>query len=434
MTTFSGVPLKVDEFKPPSRAITMFSDYIESGAPLLGSESGHRLTGKFRFSGARANMTIANTLRRCIVTSTRSVGFSPEIIIRKNTSVIPNEMLAHRLTMLPLAVRNIDAFDPTKYKFELQAKNSRRSTGRSESLLHVKASDFRVFEKQGSGEFEDAGPYAVSAMFPPDPITHDTCLLVSLKTQMNVEYPDEQIDLTATAVIGTSLSTNNIAFSPVSQCTFANTLDTDEARRREFFNKWLAISKKVEDPAKLTPEELAHYKREWGTLEYQRCFLVDEKGEPNSFDFTIESVGVRPVPDIVAEGIGAVIALVDPYADITKTFADLDVSFFPPLSRMENGIELSFNGQEHTLGVLLQQIISEMDESSGISYVGYKVPHPLERKMSLILKFNEEPTEEKARTLIATAAGKAKEIFTGMAGGWAALHNLKVDEPKASTE
>lgn len=398
----------------------MFSNYTESGPPLLVSGD-RKLIGRFRLTGT--NMTVANTLRRCIVTSTRSVGFTADTIVRKNTSVIPNEMLTHRLSMVPLAVRNLERFDPSKYQFLLQVKNNtrRQHATASESLLHVKAADFRVLEKSESGAFEDAGPPAVAAMFPPDPITGDTCLLVSLKNQTNVEMPDEEIDLTASAVIGTALSQKNIAFSPVSQCTFANTLDGDQARQTEFFHKWLAISKKVADPTTLTDAERAHYRREWETLEIQRCFLVNEKGEPNSFDFTIESIGVRPVPDIVAEGIGAVIALVEPYADLTLPFKDLGVTLSPPLSRMENAIELSFDGQEHTLGVLLQQIISDMDAASGVSYVGYKVPHPLERKMSLILKFDEAPTEEKARALVAAASAKAKEIFTGLAGGFASL-------------
>lgn len=395
----------------------MFSNYKESGAPLLGSGD-HHLIGTFRFTGAYASTTIVNTLRRCIVTSTRSVGFSPEITIRKNTSVIPNEMLAHRLTMLPLAVRNLDRFDPTKYQFLLQIKNSRGTGSRANELLHVKASDFRVLEKSESGEFLDAGLPAVKALFPPDPITQDTCLLVSLKAQTNVEYPDEEVDLTAVAVIGTPLSQNNVAFSPVSQCSFSYTIDTDSARQSQFFEAWMAKSKKVEEPAALSPEIRAQLRREWETLDIQRCFLVNEKGEPNSFEFTVESIGVRPVPEIVAEGIGAVIALVEPYADLTRTFADLGVKMLPSLSRMEKGIELSFDGQEHTLGVLLQYIMSENFIDRDISSVSYKVPHPLERKMSLVIKFNEEPTEEKARTLVAGAAERAKAIFTEMAGAW----------------
>ena len=403
----------------------MFSNYEESGAPLLGSGD-HLLTGKFRFTGPHANTTIVNTLRRCIVTSTRSVGFSSDITIRKNTSVIPNEMLAHRLTMLPLAVRNLDRFDPTNYQFLLQVKNSRGSgskgskgsKGVRDSLLHVKASDFRVLEKNESGEFLDAGTPAVTSIFPPDPITKDTCLLVSLKAQTNVEYPDEEVDLTAVAVIGTPLSQNNVAFSPVSQCSFSNTIDPDSARQTQFFEAWMAKSKKVEDPATLSPEMRAQLRREWETLDIQRCFLVNEKGEPNSFEFTIESIGVRPVPEIVAEGIGAVISLVEPYADVARTFADLGVKMLPPLSRMEKGIELSFDGQEHTLGVLLQYVMSEIFMDREISSVSYKVPHPLERKMSLILKFNEEPTEEKARMLVAGAAERAKAIFTELAGAW----------------
>lgn len=408
----------------------MFRKYVKSGPPLL-TDPDDNLIGRFTLTDT--STTVANTLRRCMLVDTRSVSFradltnaaDPGIVIRKNTSVIFNEMLAHRLTLVPLAVRRIDEFDPARYQCELTVKNDRKGPVSESGTLHVTASDFRVLEKQEDGSFADAGPPAAAALFPKDPITGQSSLIVSLRPHWSHEQPPEEIDLTAYPVIGRGR--DHMGFSPVSQCTYENTRDADPVRQEQFFNEWLQSFKKVEDPTAVIPEVLAGYRREWETMAIQRCFLVDEKGQPNSFDFTVESVGVRPVTDIVSEGIRAVIELVAPYADTEKSLADLDVTVQPTDSRMP-GLDVQFNGQEHTLGNLLQTLITELyidteSPESPLVFAGYKIRHPLHRVMTLRLGFRAglSGNEALVREIIATAAERARTIFEGLERSWGTL-------------
>lgn len=408
----------------------MFRNYVRSGPPLL-TDPDDQQVGSFTLSDT--STTITNTLRRCILVDTRSVGFradltkadDPGVVIRKNTSVIFNEMLAHRLTLLPLAVRRIDDFDPSRYQCVLTVKNEKKGPISDADVLHVTASDFRVHEKQEDGTFADVGAAAASALFPPDPITKQTSLIVSLRPQWNTEQPAEEIDLTAYPLVGRGR--DHMGFCPVSQCSFENTRDSDPVRQEQFFNEWLLSFKKITDPTSVTPEELTHHRKEWETMAIQRCFLVNERGEPNSFGFTIESVGIRPVPEIVAEGIQAAIALVSPYADTEQSLADLGIKTQPPDSRM-NGFDVIFDGQEHTLGNLLQTLITELYIDDGapdspIVFVGYKVRHPLHRVMTLRLGFREgiTGTEAQVREIIATAAERGRTIFEQLGRSWAAL-------------
>lgn len=160
----------------------------------------------------------------------------------------------------------------------------------------------------------------------------------------------------------------------------------------------------------------------------QRCYLVDERGEPASFSFTVESVGIRPVQDIVAEGIRAVIDMVAPYADAEKSFEALDVTVKPVDSRA-NGVDVVFEGQEHTLGNLLQTLITEMyldteAPDAPITYVGYKIRHPLHRIMTLRLGIREGAQSDAAgiaRQVVQTAAARAIAIFTELGRSWSAL-------------
>ncbi len=409
----------------------MFRNYTTSGPALL-TDSADKQVGSFILDGT--NTTIANTLRRCILTDTRSVGFradltnqaNPGINIRKNSSAIFNEMLAHRITLIPLGVRRIDDFDPSRYECVLRVKNERKGPVSEDAMLHVKAGDFVVREKQENGEFMDLGAPVAAAMFPVDPLTKDTCLIVSLRPQWNPEQLPEELDLTAFPVIGRGR--DHMGFCPVSQCSYANTPDTDPVRQERFFIEWIAAFKKVTDITSLTPEQLANARAEWGTMAHQRCFLVDAQDQPNSFSFTVESVGIRPVAEIVAEGIRAAIELVRPYATAAAAAATLGITIQPADSRM-TGVDVAFAEQEHTLGNLLQTIIAEQTEAadSPISFVGYKVRHPLQRIMTLRVGIREGVAAapgDIAMQAIAAAATKAVAIFEDLERSWSALTGL----------
>jgi DNA-directed RNA polymerase subunit L len=407
----------------------MFTNYSATGPALL-TDPDDRMVGKFVLQGTTT--TIANTLRRCTLTDTRSVSFradltnaaDPGVVIRKNTSPIFNEMLAHRLTLLPLGVRRINDFDPSRYECVLRVKNEKAGPVAAASIRHVKAGDFIVREKQADGTFTELGPDAVSALFPKDSITNDTALIVSLRPQWNPEQPPEEVDLTAYPVIGTGREF--IGFSPVSQCSFENTPDEDPVRQEQFFYAWLAEFKKIADPASMDPAALLEHRREWSTMAIQRCFKIDEKtGEPNSFTFTVESVGIRPVSEIVAEGIQAVIAMVTPFADSDKTPEELGIRTQPVDNRM-TGVDVIIEGHEHTLGNLLQTIITETYLDAGaadspITFCGYKVKHPLHRAVTLRFGMREGISGDPAvivREIIASAASKARATFEALGRSW----------------
>jgi len=410
----------------------MFRGYTEAGSPLLTDPS---IPNTATFTLNETSTTIANTLRRCILSETRSAGFradltnaaDPGIMIRKNTSVIFNEMLAHRLTLLPLGVVRLDEFEPSRYECVLKVRNEASSADIKGGIRHVTASDFKVFEKQADGTMVDIGEIPAKAMFPSDSITGQTCLLVSLRPQWNLEQPPEEIDLTAYPVIGRGR--DHMGFCPVSQCSFENTLDTDPVRQEQFFTEWLASFKKIVDITTTPPEIIAAHRKEWSTMAIQRCFVVNERGEPNSFRFTVESIGIRPVKEIVAEGIKSVIDLVSPYANADASLEELSINTQSTDSRM-NGIDVLFDGQEHTLGNLLQTMITELyldtaAPDSPINFVGYKVRHPLHRIMTLRFGFPKEGDSDQktaiARQIIAAAAEKAVSIFKGLQSAWSVV-------------
>jgi len=285
----------------------------------------------------------------------------------------------------------------------------------------VKASDFRIVRKTLDGEEEIPS----STLFPADPITGDTCLITSLRPAAGAAI--EEIDLTAYPVVG--MGEQFMGFCPVSQCSYGNTEDPDPVRQDQFFFEWLAEFKKIPDPAAVPPEVVAKHKVEWRTMAVQRCFKIsDATGEPDSFDFVVESVGMRSIKDIVAEGIQSVIDLLTPFSTTATPSSELGITTQPVDSRMTGGIDVNIAGHEHTLGNLLQSMITAIyldteAPDSPITYAAYKVPHPLHKSVRLRLGIREGIAADPAivaRQVIAMGAQRAIQIFQELARAWTA--------------
>lgn len=396
-----------------------FSEYIEDGPPLL-TRKDHKIQANFRVSPI--HVTIANTLRRQILAAIPTVGFKTEppeasdVHFTTNTTPLVNEMLMHRIGMIPLAVQDVTTFNPDDYEFRINIENV------GKSLVNVSAADFTVVRAATAQDAETS--VSTTEFFPPDPITGNTPLITVLRPRYNLDSPTEQLVIRAKASIGTGRE--NMRYSPVAQCSYEYTLDNNKARQEAIFKTWLATSKKVPDSAGIVPERLAELRREFDCLEIQRCYLQNEKGEPYDFMFHIESVGVYSVPKIVELGLIACEAIVTPYTTFNTDMPE-NISISTPANRMavadteEAVYELTFRKEEHTLGNLLQTYLVERHiegtEQPRIKYAGYKVPHPLKQEMVLIVAPLDGDVMS-VRKAIASVCRYLKEYFADARAVW----------------
>ena len=81
-------------------------------------------------------------------------------------------------------------------------------------------------------------------------------------------------------------------FSPVAISAYANTVDEEKAKKGEIDFIQSENEKAMANNLTLIDEE--RLKRRFAINLKERFFQTDENGEPNSFDFKIESVGVMP--------------------------------------------------------------------------------------------------------------------------------------------
>jgi DNA-directed RNA polymerase subunit L len=390
-----------------------FVDYIEGGPTLL-TDAAHKIQASFRVSPM--HVTVANTIRRQVLSAVPTIGFkteppeSSDVHIEVNTTPLVNEMLMHRIGMIPIAVRDPVAFNPADYEFRLDIENVSRNP------VNVTAADFVVVKKATDAAPEERLP--TGDFFPPDPITKETSLITVLRPQYNMDSPPEKLSIRAVASMGTGRQ--NMRYSPVSQCSYEYTRDDEPSKKNAQFLNWLATSKKVLDPSKVLPERIGELQREFDTLEIQRCYLQNEKGEPYDFTFHVESAGVFSVGTIVHRAITACTDLVEPYTSLDAGLP-LNVVINKSVHRMNGCFELVFQNEEHTLGNLLQTYLVERHVEGTnlprLAYAGYKVPHPLRQEMVLLVAAT-DGEEASVRKAVAEVAKHLKGYFADLARIW----------------
>jgi len=392
---------------PPAKPVSIFKN--------LSMEDRNTL----RFRMEPTHVTYANTLRRTIITDVETVAFASDIAgdgsttdvaISKNSTAMSNEMLAHRIGLLPIHVENPLEWDPDEYTFKLDITHD------STEQRDVVASDIQVFKNRGPEE--EPLPVPSVQFFHPDPVTHDTSLLAILKGRVGTQEP-EVLSFTARATVGTGRQ--NARFMPVtSRCAYAYTRDDSEERKKELFTAWLTNHKKV-NPTEIESNSTrkGELEREFATMEIQRCYKMDTRGEPFSFDFVVESVGVLDPKYIVARALEVLQKKLLAYASIDSGDLPETLKMRPADARMK-GFDFLFQQEDHTLGNLLSTWMERnMMENDEISFVGYKVPHPLRDEMLLRVGV-ESGKDTDARAAIAKAARSCAQMFADWLAQWSA--------------
>ena len=372
----------------------------------------------YRFRIAPTHVTYANTLRRLMLTGVESASFradmtadgtTTDVTIVHNDTPMTNEMLAHRIGLIPLFVKEPLSWKPESYIFKLN------KVGQADAAVDVTTADFEILETQeiGSDTIEPR-KIPTDTFFKPDPISGGYLLLARLQPT-GTETP-QRIEIIAKPSLG--VGRENARFIPVTQCSYEYTRDTDPARIAQNFEQWLISKKVMPGSIDKGSEKYKALEREFGTMEIARTFLQDEAGEPYSFDFTVETAGVLDVPYIVQRACEVGETMVSRFVNIATAGEDLpkDLVIYPtpPSEAKMLAFDFLFSNQDHTLGNLLQTWITQnMMDGGLVTFVGYKIPHPLRDEMLLrvAVKDNDEKT---AREVVAQACRGCVGLFREM--------------------
>lgn len=371
----------------------------------------------YAFTVSPIHVTYANTLRRLMLTGVETVAFrsdmtstgsTTDVVVKRNDTPMTNEMLADRIGLIPIHVTEPLTWKDDKYTFTLKV------AGNKDNTTYVKSGDFKI--KEIVPNEEEPVNVPTEQFFPPNPITKDTCLIATLQPGSG---PTQQfIEIEAKATKGTGRE--HARFSPVSQCSYEYTPDENPQRIEEMFQTWLNVAKKAGGVEKGS-ERYNELRREFNTMQIKRCYKIDEKNEPYSFDFTVETAGVLSVPYIVERACEVGENMCSRYVNIQRELPS-EITVSSADSRII-GFDFLIRGHDHTLGNLLQTWLVENhiqgEALPKVTYAGYSVPHPLRDEM--ILRIGVEDGEEAtARRALAEAAKGCVDMFQKLRGAWRA--------------
>ena len=365
--------------------------------------------------------SLVNALRRTIMSDIPTYKFRTEphekndVKIIKNTCALHNEFILQRIGMLPVFIEDKQDFDPSQYIFKLSIKNN------TNNIMDVTTQHFKVyFLDNQKGEIEVES----EKFFKPDPITNEYILITKLKPDQYGLDSGEEIMLEAKLSSGTGKE--NAGYSPVSKVVFYNSLDENKIKA-----ELEKIITEEEAKNKLTGKERERLIKRFQNFEAYRHFSTNQKGEPNKFNFEIESIGTFKAEELFNIGIDIIKKDIN-YFNLSLLNEDEKIELSESPTVMD-GIDILIKDQGHTLGNLLQSyLFNNYVESSEpkLDFVGYKNPHPLTEEIVLRIKLNEdiedfEQKKKKIKDIINENTQHINHILDNMKKEW----NQKLPSP-----
>ena len=335
--------------------------------------------GGLDFCLRNSEVFVANAIRRNAISSIPTLAFYDEnlhdnsdkanIKIEINTGALHNEVLKHRLLLLPIFESPDNVPDFHKYRFELCVELE-KGNGDGDMSVDVTTADITGKYHPGEG----GKPRALSreeldAFF----ISPETGCGYILITRLR---PQEELRIYMRLTKGTAKK--HATFSPVSKCVYINEVDAQKVTDA------VSAAEAVGKP--LCPKLLECHDK-------YRLFSTNTMGEADRFRFSIETIGQIKADDVVLSAMD--LLQQDTHAlrtAITNVIAngnthtkarevDVEVSCCDNIEN-NTAVNIRFPGLDHGLANLINGFIYNREFQEGgygkLSYLGFHKPHPLE--------------------------------------------------------
>jgi DNA-directed RNA polymerase subunit L len=339
---------------------------------------------KFRLSNV--DVSIANSLRRVILSEIPIIVFrvSPndknKCNITANTCGLNNEIVKHRLSCIPIHIKDVEEFPYKNYIVEVNVSNNTNTT------IYVTTKDFIVKDVVlGKPLPQDK----IHEIFPPNDFTGDFIDFVRLKPRVAEEIQPKTLKFTCEFDVGTAKEDG--AYNVVSTCSYGNTIDeaSQEAKLQQLKQKWKDEGKKE--------SEINFEAENWKLLEGKRIFKKD------SFDFIIETIGIYTNDEVI---ILACKILLDNLHNIDTLIDKDQIEIKLSENTMKNCYDIILENYDYTIGKVIEYLLNYKFYKTGmLTFCGFKMLHPHD-SYSIIRIAYKEPVE------ISTIKGHLKESIS----------------------
>ena len=346
---------------------------------------------KFTLSGV--NVSIANALRRIILSEIPIVVFrvSPndknKCNIIANTCGLNNEIVKHRLSCIPIHIKDVDEFPLKNYMLELDVQNN------TDTTIYVTTKDF-VIKDLTTGKYLPENK--IREIFPADDLTGDYIDFVRLKAKPAEEIQGKIIHLTSEFDIGTAKEDS--AYNVVSTCSYGNTIDdsVQEAKLAQLKQKWKDEGKKE--------SEIEFEATNWKLLEGKRIFKKD------SFDFVIQSIGIYTNAELL---IIACKVMIEKLQNLNSNIEKDEVEIKIAESTIPNCYDIKLMNEDYTIGKVIEYfMLSSFYEKGILTYCGFKMLHPHDTYSLIRVAYKEPVVIDNIKNDLKTCIQYSIETFT----------------------
>lgn len=361
------------------------------------SSLGETVDGVLNFTLYGVNVSIANALRRILLSEVPTVVFRTfpheenRAVIHTNTSRFNNEIIKQRLSCIPVHLGTRD--EPiADYLMEVNVTNG------TDSIMYVTTEDFMV-KNETSGKYLSKD--AVRAIFPPDATTGSYIDFVRLRPKISEDGVGESLQMSCKFDVGTAKQ--DAAFNVVSASSYAFTPDPTKAA-----TAWSKKAKALSADG-ATAEEVASEKLNWSHLEAKRHFVE------NSFDFTVQSVGVFENKELVKLSSSIMVKKLQAFRVLVENSA---VPIVEADSTMANSYDVTLVNEDYTLGKVLEYMLysKHFIEAPTLSYCGFRKPHPHIDSCIIRVAFKDDGNGPATiQTYLNEACAEAIDVFVAIA-------------------
>jgi hypothetical protein len=338
--------------------------------------------------------SVANSLRRSIMSLVKTTGFRAlpyehsTINVEKNDTYLNNEIIKHRISMIPVFVA--DDMDLDDYEFIIDEINN------TNTIQMVDSSHFKIRRISTNTMLKEE---EVRRILPANTLTGDFIPIVKLKPKYytdlgvselsevprNITVPNTTpISLKLTAKLVRSNGMENGHFSPVCTCAYGNTIDQTVIKQKEDEYVTATNNKNAELGLSAIDEDVL--RRRFQINEVYRYYKTDEYGEPNSFDFVIESIGQYSPIELIHRGLLELINEIEKFIEAVRT-KNTELVDIRPSTNIGNGFEILAKNMNDTLGNIIQCYLVntcclyDLGDKRTLESITYNKIHQLEDKV-----------------------------------------------------
>ena len=328
--------------------------------------------------------SMVNGIRRTILNDIPTVGIpQDQIHIEKNETALHNEFMKHRISLIPLYL------NPLEYKFDylfvLDVEN------KTDNVRVITTDDLKIYPLKSDivnkdGEFNKSN--------------YDTSSQISEKDKKNILKPYEIEGITSYIIITelknkTSIdeyqslklwfyprigtAKENALFNNISQCSYSYKEDPDLLKK--------AMVQDIEIHKIEGQTNIKKFEKEFTNSYRQRYFHRNLLNEPFWYIFSIKSNHYFKSKQIFKNSLDILIDKLNRCSDNLKLITvDPSKSRYSVNIKENRALHFMLNDENDTIGNILQtNIVDKINDSSLITFCGYKKIHPLEEIIQLVI-------------------------------------------------